>query len=482
MSIDVFISYSPADDAARRTLETHLTALQRSRLIRTWTANQISPGQEWRVVVDKRLDEAHLILLLISPDFLACDHLYDVEMKRALERHRAGVARVVPIIVRHVDWNGTLIDGLAMLPESARPVSSAKWETPDKAWTNVALGLRRVVEEMMGGTPSHSAPSGRSFVEARGSYPSVPAPVSVASFVGPSSRAPHSSNPPSARLPTRSRPGIVGQVSTHHPQRRSAAWTGAPTVTSAPKARRQLRLPLLAALVFALAGGAAGAWSITRSMTVSPATPNLKSLATFTPPQPAPSPSPTLQQKNDPAPISPPAPAVVAGPCCGGSACAPSVQDTRGSMCETLPDHCATCRSLRTKVEGACRDPINPSTRVLLRLARLDLAGMTPAITRVCVRLGGDPVATRQCTSAADGSDSHPGSLGSEQLTRLPVFVADLVETGRGLDIEVEISGRPYASNRALILKGRDLLRSALCQGVSYTVGSARVSLFLDDK
>ena len=74
MAIDVFISYSPADEAARRTLETHLAALQRSRLIRTWTANQISAGQEWRVVVDKHLDEAHLILLLISPDFLACDH------------------------------------------------------------------------------------------------------------------------------------------------------------------------------------------------------------------------------------------------------------------------------------------------------------------------------------------------------------------------------------------------------------------------
>jgi TIR domain-containing protein len=465
MSIDVFISYAPEDDAARRTLETHLTALQRSRLIRTWTAQQISPGQETRVAVDRHLDQAHLILLLISPDFLACDHLYDRELTRAIARHRAGGARVVPVIVRHVDWKGTPIDGLGMLPQNARPVSSTGWETSDKAWTNVALGLRGVVEEMMGGAPSHSPPSGRSFVEARGSYPSVPAPQSVPSFVGPSSRAPRPSNPSSGSL--------------HRPSRRSTTWTGTPTTATSPALRRPLRLALLAAFFFAVAGASAGIWSMTRSTTAETPTVNLKSMATFTPPPPAPSPSPTIPPKSDPAPAAPPA--AVAGPCCGGVDCAPSLQDTRGSMCETLADHCATCRSLRPKVDGACRDAIAPSRRVLLRLARLDLPGMTPAVTRVCVRLAGDPATMRQCTSAADASDGHPGTLGAEMRTRLPVSVADLVDTGRGLDIEVEISGRPYVSKGAMILKGHTLFGSALCQGVSYTLGGAHVSLFLDD-
>ncbi len=66
--------------------------------------------------------------------------------------------------------------------------------------------------------------------------------------------------------------------------------------------------------------------------------------------------------------------------------------------------------------------------------------------------------------------------------TRLPVTIADLVDGGRGLDIEVEIGGKPYLSGQARILKGPTLLRSALCQGVSYLVGGAGVSLYLDDR
>lgn len=427
MSINVFISYSPADDAARQTLDTHLAALQRSRLIRTWTAHQIGPGQEWRAAVDKSLDEAHLILLLISPDFLASDACYNVEMKRALERHRAGVARVIPIIVRHVDWRGTPVDGLKMLPENARPVSSTGWGTIDKAWTNVAISLRRVVEEMMGGAPSHASPSARSFVEERESYAKAPPPQPASAYVAPSS----------ARLPTRSRPAMAGPRSSQRSTR----------VQRGPS-----RLPWLAALVVAVAGGAAGAWTITRSTTAD---------TTIT--------WPTTADTTT---------------CCGGSACAPDRQDTRGSMCEKkTPDKCASCPSRRELVEGACRAPIEPSQRFLLRLARLDLPkGTSPAPARVCVRLAGAPVNDRQCTLATDASDSHVGSVGNELLTRLPVSVADLIETGRGLEIEVEIPGQPPLLSPAHTLKGPDLLRSALCQGVTYPpFGGVRVSFYLDD-
>ena len=480
MSIDVFISYSPADDAARRTLETHLSGLQRSRLIRTWTAHQIGPGRDARAAIDQRIDQAHLILLLISPDFLASDYYYDVEMKRALERHRLGRARVVPIVVRHVDWRGTHIESLTMLPENARPVSSPGWGTIDTAWLSVARSLRSVVEEMMG-APSYSPPSGRSFVESRGSYPSGAPPQSGPSFIAPSSRASYPNHPSSARLPTRSRPEMASPVSSQRVSQRSASWTAAPTTTRSRVARGSSRLLLLAASLFAIVGVSGGIWAITRPTAPDLATSNLKSTATIAPRLPTPSPSLTPTLKSDPAPIPPPSPTMGAGVCCGGSACAPSLQDTSQSMCAKQPDHCATCPSLRLNVEGACRDPLESSQPFLLRLARLDLKGMNPAITRGCVRLSGDPAASRQCTYAANGSDTYPGFIKGERFTRLPVSVADLVETGRGLDIEVEIAGRPYASKGALTLPGPTLLRSALCQGVAYNFSGMRASFYLDD-
>ena len=59
---------------------------------------------EWRVEIDKRLNSAHIILLLVSADFLASDYCWGVELKRAMERHDAGQARVVPVILRPADW------------------------------------------------------------------------------------------------------------------------------------------------------------------------------------------------------------------------------------------------------------------------------------------------------------------------------------------------------------------------------------------
>ncbi len=150
-------------------------------------------------------------------------------------------------------------------------------------------------------------------------------------------------------------------------------------------------------------------------------------------------------------------------------------------MCAKVADHCATCPSFRDRVDGACRDPLAPSRRFLLRLARVNLAGMSPSLTQICVRLGGDAAANRQCTSVATAGDGHHGIPGAELSTRLWVSTADLVDTGRGLDIEVEIADHPYASRAAAQLKGRTLFRSALCQGVFYDVGAAHISFYLDD-
>ena len=54
--------------------------------------------------IDKHLNTARVILLLISSDFIASDYCYDVEMERALQRHEVEEARVIPVILRPVDW------------------------------------------------------------------------------------------------------------------------------------------------------------------------------------------------------------------------------------------------------------------------------------------------------------------------------------------------------------------------------------------
>ena len=143
-TLHLFYSYSHKDGAMREALETHLTLLQRQGIITTWNDRQITAGQEWKAQIDRHLEEADIILFLVSADFLASDYCYEIEMQRALERHRAGEALVIPVIIRTVELSGAPFTGLQYLP-SGKPVS--RWDDPDDAWTNVAQGIRRAVEE-----------------------------------------------------------------------------------------------------------------------------------------------------------------------------------------------------------------------------------------------------------------------------------------------------------------------------------------------
>jgi hypothetical protein len=107
----------------------------------------IGAGQEWRGEIDRHLESSQLILLLISPEFLNSDYCYDHEMKRALERHEAGDARVIPIILRPVDWQGAPIGKLQALPKNGRPLSS--WRDKGQGFASVARGIRQVVEDLL---------------------------------------------------------------------------------------------------------------------------------------------------------------------------------------------------------------------------------------------------------------------------------------------------------------------------------------------
>jgi hypothetical protein len=142
----VFISYSHKDERLRRELETHLTLLQRQKVIAMWTDRRIMPGEEWKDRIDENLDSAGIILLLVSADFVASRYCYDVEMTRALERHDAGEARVVPIILRSVDWHSAPFGKLQALPTDGKPVTL--WTDRPSAWTDVAAGIRKVAEQI----------------------------------------------------------------------------------------------------------------------------------------------------------------------------------------------------------------------------------------------------------------------------------------------------------------------------------------------
>ena len=91
--IEICCSYAHEDDAWRKKLESHLSLLQRQGLLSLWHDRLITAGTDWARAIDRHLETASVILVLVSADFFASDYCSGVEMKRALEREAAGVKR-----------------------------------------------------------------------------------------------------------------------------------------------------------------------------------------------------------------------------------------------------------------------------------------------------------------------------------------------------------------------------------------------------
>ena len=151
---EVFFSYSHRDEMLRDELAKHLSIMKRQGIITAWHDRQITAGSEWADDIDSHLDSAQVILLLISADFLASDYCWDIELKRALERHEAGDACVIPIILKPVDWSGSPFSKLQALPKNAQPVTS--WANPDEAFLDIAKGVRKAVEAIAQAKPTAS--------------------------------------------------------------------------------------------------------------------------------------------------------------------------------------------------------------------------------------------------------------------------------------------------------------------------------------
>src|SRR6266702_2837946 len=81
----------------------------------------------------------------ISSSFMASQYCYSMEMTRAMERHRQGKARVIPVLLRPVLFTGAPFAMLKMLPTNGKPV--ANWRNRDSAFVDIALGIERVVRE-----------------------------------------------------------------------------------------------------------------------------------------------------------------------------------------------------------------------------------------------------------------------------------------------------------------------------------------------
>lgn len=143
----LFYSYAHEDEAHLARLQTHLTLLKRENKISEWYDRKISPGDNWEHVIREQFERARFILLLVSANFIASDYCWGIEVRRALEKHAQHEATVIPIILSPADWRSAPFGKLQALPANGKPITT--WGNRDQAWTEVAKGIRSVIDRLI---------------------------------------------------------------------------------------------------------------------------------------------------------------------------------------------------------------------------------------------------------------------------------------------------------------------------------------------
>jgi tetratricopeptide (TPR) repeat protein len=143
-SLKVFFCYPRADRKYRDNVERALSLLKRQRRISTFYDGVMTAGEEWEDRIIREIDSSDIVLLLLSDAFFDSRDCFQKEMRRAVRRHRDGKAIVVPVLVKPCDWKMGPLSRLNALPDGTKAI--VEWRPQSKAYENIALRMRRLVE------------------------------------------------------------------------------------------------------------------------------------------------------------------------------------------------------------------------------------------------------------------------------------------------------------------------------------------------
>ncbi len=140
----IFFAYAREDEKMLKKLIAHFKLMELQGLIRFSYQWEMSGGDRRDLELERRLDEAQIILLLISSDFMNSPECYSIA-KRAMERREEpNTVRVIPVILHPTDLEDAPFKNLAFLPSNDKSVE--EWTSQDQAFLDIAKGIRKVVK------------------------------------------------------------------------------------------------------------------------------------------------------------------------------------------------------------------------------------------------------------------------------------------------------------------------------------------------
>jgi len=147
--LKLFISYSHEDNNSKThyidDFKKHITPLRDNNLIEDWYDREILPGDNYQNKIDNNLEDADIICLFISKNFLASPECKK-EKEKALDLKKKKGISVIPIIVSPCGWlDDKKLSKLLAVPTDGKPITTS--ENTDKAWQDVYNGLKKIIEK-----------------------------------------------------------------------------------------------------------------------------------------------------------------------------------------------------------------------------------------------------------------------------------------------------------------------------------------------
>jgi len=100
----IFISYSHKDGHWKDRLVKHLTVLSLEGFCEVWDDRRIDVGDDWKPEIEKALNEADIVILMVSTDFLVSNFIRAEEVPMLLKRRKTQGLWVIPLFVKPCPW------------------------------------------------------------------------------------------------------------------------------------------------------------------------------------------------------------------------------------------------------------------------------------------------------------------------------------------------------------------------------------------
>lgn len=135
----LFVSYAEADSTFFDQLRSHLVLAERRGKVRVHGRALLRPGQDEDAETRDRLQEARLVVPLLSADYFSQPGRVERELEPALARRARGECLVVPVLLRACSVGDSAVRGIKSLPDDGRPIT--QHSDRDAAWLAIVEAL-----------------------------------------------------------------------------------------------------------------------------------------------------------------------------------------------------------------------------------------------------------------------------------------------------------------------------------------------------